>query len=105
MSVLTRKLEIKANIIKALSHPVRLYIIEKLEEGECCVCEFHGEVGGDFSMVSKHLTILKKAGIIESEKRKVNVFYKLKVPCINKFLSCIENIAIDNVKETMNVLI
>ncbi len=104
MSIITKKLELKANIIKALSHPVRLYIIEKLEEGECCVCEFHDEVGGDFSMVSKHLTILKKAGVIESEKRGLKVFYKLKVPCINNFLSCIENIAIDNVKEVMEIL-
>ncbi len=104
MSVITQKLELKSNVIKALSHPVRLYIIEKLEKGECCVCEFHKEVGGDFSMVSKHLTILKNAGIISSKKQGLKVFYSLKVPCINKFLSCIENVVIENIKEMSKII-
>ncbi len=101
MSIITKKLELQSNVIKALSHPIRLYIVKKLENGEACVCEFHDEIGGDFSMVSKHLTILKKAGIIDSEKRGLKVFYRLKVPCINNFLNCIENIVIENVNETM----
>jgi len=55
-------------------------------------------------MVSKYLTILKKAGIIKSEKRGLKVFYELKAPCINKFLSRIENIAIEKVKEGMGII-
>lgn len=104
MSVITKKLELKSDVIKAISHPVRLYIIENLKDGECCVCEFHKDIGGDFSMVSKHLKILHKAGIISKEKRGLKVFYTLKTPCINNFLSCIENVVIENSKETMKAL-
>ena len=80
----------KADILKALGHPTRLWIAEELSRGERCVCEFVKEIDADFSTVSKHLNILKTAGIVEDEKRGLNVYYKLKVPCILNSMSCIE---------------
>ncbi len=80
----------KAKILKALGHPTRLFIVEELAKGEKCVCEFVGPVGADFSTISKHLSVLKEAGIIEDEKRGLKVFYRLRVPCIVKFIGCIE---------------
>ena len=80
----------KANVLKALAHPTRLWIVEQLGEGEKCVCEFVDAVGADFSTVSKHLTVLKQAGIVMDDKRGKQVFYTLKVPCVNKFMGCVE---------------
>lgn len=82
----------KANIFKALGHPSRLHIVETLENGESCVCELVEQIGADFSTVSKHLTILKGAGIVEDDKRGKMVFYRLKVPCILRFMDCIDNV-------------
>lgn len=80
----------KAAVLKALGHPTRLYMAEQLAAGERCVCEFVREIDADFSTISKHLLILKQAGIVEDEKRGLNVFYRLKVPCILNSMSCVE---------------
>ncbi len=80
----------RARIIKAMSHPVRLFIIDELSQGEKCVAELTGMVGLDISTVSKHLSILKNAGILASDKRGAKVFYLLRVPCITNFFGCVE---------------
>lgn len=80
----------KANVLKALAHPTRLWIVEQLGRGERCVCEFVNEVDADFSTVSKHLAILKQNGIVEDDKRGKQVFYRLKVPCVLQFINCVE---------------
>ena len=80
----------KAIIFKALSHPTRLYMVEALSNGEKCVCEFVEEVKVDFSTISKHLSILKQAGIIDSEKRGKWVYYRLIFNCITDFMGCLD---------------
>ena len=99
-----RYYQAKADVLKALSHPTRLWITEKLAAGECCVCEFVDAVGADFSTVSKHLSVLKRAGIVEMEKRGKQVFYRLKVPCVIQFMNCVEEVIKINIEEQMNML-
>ncbi len=86
------RLKARAQIIKAMAHPSRLLIIEELAEGERCVCELTDLVGADMSTVSKHLTVMKNAGIVEDDKRGQQVFYKLRCPCIMDFFGCIERV-------------
>ncbi len=86
------KTKSKAKIFKALGHPSRLLVVEELADGERCVCELVEKVGADFSTVSKHLSVLKDAGILEDEKRGQQVFYRLKVPCILKFMDCVDSV-------------
>lgn len=83
-------LEAKAMVLKALGHPTRLWIAERLAEGERCVCELVEQHEVDFSTISKHLTVLKQAGVVVDEKRGKQVYYRLKVPCIMQFMPCIE---------------
>jgi DNA-binding transcriptional ArsR family regulator len=83
-------IEAKANVLKALGHPTRLWMAEQLENGEKCVCELAEFIDADFSTVSKHLSVLKQAGVVTDEKRGKQVYYKLKVPCILKYMSCVE---------------
>ncbi len=82
--------EAKARVLKALAHPTRLWMAEMLADGERCVCEFVEAVEVDFSTISKHLAVLKQAGIVDDEKRGKQVYYRLKVPCILKSMSCVE---------------
>ena len=49
-------------------------------------------VGADVSTVSKHLSLLKNAGIVEDDKRGTQVFYSLKVPCVLNFFTCVESV-------------
>lgn len=83
-------LEARAKVMKAMAHPTRLYIIERLSLGEHYVCELRDMIEADLSTVSKHLRVLKEAGIVETDKRGVQVFYRLKVPCILNFMNCVE---------------
>jgi ArsR family transcriptional regulator len=82
--------EAKAAVLKALAHPTRLWMAEQLAGGEKCVCEFVAVMQVDFSTISKHLAVLKQAGIVEDEKRGKQVFYRLKVPCVLQFMGCVE---------------
>lgn len=90
--VTTRQFEERAKVVKAMAHPSRLMIIDDLSRGERCVCDLRDLVGADMSTVSKHLTVLKNAGIVEDEKRGKWVYYRLKVPCVLNFFQCIESV-------------
>jgi ArsR family transcriptional regulator len=93
------KYEARASVIKAMAHPTRLLIVDELSKQERCVGEITDMVGADTSTVSKHLLVLKNAGLIEDEKRGQMVFYRLKCPCITKFFSCIEAMLQDRAKK------
>lgn len=86
------KYEARAKIIKAMGHPTRLFIVDELSRGERCVCELRDMIGADISTVSKHLSVLKQAGIVSDEKRGLQVWYSLRVPCILKFFGCVEDV-------------
>ncbi len=85
-------LNAKAEVLKALSHPTRLYMVEELARGEKCVCKFNEQIDADFSTISKHLSVLKQAGIVRDEKRGKRVFYTLEVPCVLGFMGCVETV-------------
>ena len=82
--------EAKARIFKALAHPTRLYLLEKIYFEPMCVSDLMDGLGMNVSTVSRHLSELKRAGIVEDEKRGVHVFYKLSMPCVLEMFSCVE---------------
>ncbi len=84
--------EARAKIIKALAHPTRLFIVDRLAQGEVCVADLTKMVGADMSTVSKHLTVLKAAGIVDDRKQGAQVYYTLRVPCVMNFFGCVESI-------------
>lgn len=91
-----KQFESRAKIIKALAHPTRLFIAEQLAKQENCVCNLTDMVGVDISTISKHLAILKAAGIVEDEKRGMQVCYRLKKGCVKNLLQCTDNIIKEN---------
>lgn len=91
--------EARAGIIKAMAHPTRLFIVDELSRGERCVCELTSLIGADISTVSKHLSLLKAAGIVADRKEGLQVFYRLKTPCILRFFECIEGVQAANTGE------
>jgi len=92
------KHEARAQIMKAMSHPTRLFVADVLSEGERCVCELTEMVGDDISTISKHLSVLRNAGIIAGAKRGTQVFCSLRIPCVLEFLSCVESVLKANAK-------
>jgi DNA-binding transcriptional ArsR family regulator len=86
------KYEAMAVIMKAMAHPTRLFILDMLKQREHCVCELQKQIGADMSTVSKHLSVLKNAGIIDSRKQNNQVFYNLLCPCVLDFYQCMTKI-------------
>ncbi|MBE3519923.1 MAG: helix-turn-helix transcriptional regulator [Firmicutes bacterium] len=87
--------EFQVRVFKALAHPTRLELIRVLgEEGAKCVCELVQRSRFDQSTISKHLSILKAAGIVTSTKEGLNVIYRLNMECVYSFMKCIEQVAL-----------
>ena len=87
-----------------MAHPTRLFIVEELSHQECCVCELTEMIGADVSTVSKHLSVLRQAGIVRDEKRGSQVFYSLLVPCVLNFFSCVETVLSSKAKEQAELM-
>lgn len=90
--------EARARVAKALAHPSRLLILDAITDGEKCVCELTELVDADQSTVSKHLSILKQAGIIEDRKEGSKTFYRTKICCLKGLWECIESVLRENLK-------
>ncbi len=93
------KYEARAAVVKALAHPARLFIVDELAKGERCVCELTEMIGSDVSTVSKHLAVLKNAGIVKDSKRGAQVFYSLRCPCLSSLFDCVEAVLKSSIEE------
>jgi DNA-binding transcriptional ArsR family regulator len=89
----------RTSVIKAMAHPARLFMLEQLNCGELCVCELAKMVEADISTVSKHLALLKGAGLVRDRKAGLQVFYSLRCPCILGFIGCLEAVLAEDRKD------
>ena len=80
-----------SDVFKALGHPARVIIIRRLSEQEHCVSELVEAAGLGWSTVSRHLSVLRDAGVIADEKRGLQVYYRLTLPCVSRFISCLDD--------------
>jgi len=96
--------EARARIIKALAHPSRLFIIDRLSRDDYCVQELAEMIEADISTVSKHLSVLKNAGLIRDTKEGQKVYYKLSCPCVLNFFACVETVIATTAKEQAALL-
>jgi ArsR family transcriptional regulator len=79
-------------VFRALSHPARVRVVRELSGGgEKCVCDLVKACGLGWSSVSRHLSVLREAGVIADEKRGLQVFYRLTWPCVSRFIDCLDH--------------
>ena len=91
--------EARATVAKALGHPSRLIMLEALAKKDMCVCDLTKLVEADQSTVSKHLAVLKHAGIVDVHKDGVKTFYRMKIKCLEGFWGCVETVLKQNLKD------
>jgi len=96
--------EKQAEIAKAIAHPLRIAIVDFLKDGEQCVCDIAEYVGSERSNVSRHLSVMVNAGILEHRKEGLKVIYKLKTPCILDFFSCTAACLRQQIEDTEKLL-
>ena len=71
-----------ADRLKAMADPMRLHILHVLQGGELCVNDILAEVGGSQANVSKHLSVLRRAGLVDCRREGVNVYYRVSDPTV-----------------------
>jgi len=71
-----------AERLKAIADPTRLRLLHELELGEICVGDLAGQVGGSQANVSKHLAVLRKAGLVSCRRDGMNVCYSVADPSV-----------------------
>ncbi|HUV63861.1 MAG TPA: metalloregulator ArsR/SmtB family transcription factor [Sedimentisphaerales bacterium] len=96
--------EKQAEIAKAIAHPLRIAIIDFLKDGEQCVCDIAEYVGSERSNISRHLSVMVKAGVLEYRKEGLKVIYRLKCVCILDFFSCVTGVLRQQAKENERLL-
>jgi ArsR family transcriptional regulator len=82
-----------AMLAKALASPVRVRILHVLEQGERCGCELVPLLELDPSVISRHLAVLSRAGLITSRRKGVRIIWSLASPEIPRLLRCLETLS------------
>ncbi len=95
--------ERSAHMFKALAHPMRIFMLEKLRDKPWCVCELATEAGIPKSAASKHLSQLKDAGLVEDEKFGTRVEYTLTAPCVLDLAACAEGAVLSSRKKQLGL--
>ncbi len=72
-----RDLHAVDRLLKALADPTRLRIVGLLQGGEVCVCHIHDSLQIPQPKASRHLAYLRRAGLVDAEKRGLWVYYRL----------------------------
>ena len=99
-----QRYEMQAQIISAVAHPIRVAIVDLLKDGELCVCEIAERLGAERSNVSRHLSVMLKAGVVKTRKQGLQVFYSLRTPCAVNFISCATRTLKQNLREHTRAL-
>jgi ArsR family transcriptional regulator len=86
-------LERQVRVFRALAHPVRLSVVRRLlEAGEICACDLAELFPHDRTTVSKHLAVLREAGVVRIRRDGVRVLYSVRLGCLESLLSCMETL-------------
>ena len=94
----------RAAVMKALAHPSRLFIVDRLAERDHSVRELADLVGADISTVSRHLSVLRNAGLVKDRRDGQKIFYHLVCPCALDFFTCVETVIETAAREQASLL-
>ena len=96
--------EKQAEVAKAIAHPLRIAVVDFLKDGEQCVCDIAEYVGSERSNVSRHLSVMANAGLLEYRKEGLKVLYRLKCPCIVDFFACVGAVLKEQARDNEKLL-
>jgi len=99
-----RLYQMESEIFKALAHPIRLAAVNFLKDKEQCVCDIIKYVDSEASNVSRHMSVLKKAGVVLDRKEGLQVYYRLNMPCAVSFFTCVREIIQHQIEEKAALL-
>jgi DNA-binding transcriptional ArsR family regulator len=95
---------LQAHIVKALAHPTRLEMVALLRDGERCACEFGPLLGLRQANVSQHLSVLRKAHLVNTRRDGVRIMYSLSDERMTDAVDTLAQIARDQFAEAAEAL-
>lgn len=95
---------LKADLLRSLAHPARLAIIEYLKKGETSVGQMVTDLGIEQSVLSRHLAVLRQAGILTSRQERANVYYSIKDQDILSILRQVADMLRKRLQESEQIL-
>ena len=83
----------KADVLKALGHPLRVQMLEALARGDRCVNDLRSLAAVSQPTISRHLACLKRAGLVTERRAGPRVIHRLACPGMLQALKCAEEAA------------
>jgi len=90
-SLESEALERAAAVIKCLGHPLRLRLLEAMEDGERTVTDLTHVSGAPQAVVSQQLGILRGRSVVSATRRGAHVYYGITEPKIHHLLDCLRS--------------
>jgi DNA-binding transcriptional ArsR family regulator len=84
--------EQQAQMLKVLTHPARLAILDILRDGEHCVCHMEAHLGYRQAYLSQQIAVLREAGLIMDRREGWNIFYRVTDPRIYTILDAVQEL-------------
>ncbi len=88
----SNKLEMEARLLGVLGQPTRLKLLYMLQEGPRCACDVNPQFDEDPSVVSRHLSKMADAGLLERTRQGVQVHYEVSDPRVFRLLELADDI-------------
>ena len=91
--------EVKAELFKGVGHPLRIRVLELLSEApERTVTQLLEHLDVEPSLLSQHLAVLRRAGLVSSQRRGSLVYYALAYPSVAQLLHAARTLLTDVVE-------
>ncbi len=81
--------QLQSDLLKALAHPTRLAVLDILRDGEQCVCHMEAMLKLRQAYISQQLMIMKQAGILDSRRDGLNLYYRVARPEIYEIVDAL----------------
>lgn len=95
---------LKAEMFKALAHPVRVRVLEVLADGERQVGELAEHLGLELSHLSQQLAVLRRAGLVSTRRVASVVFYRVRDPRMTQLLFLAKELLVTSLRDSQLVL-
>jgi len=99
-----RIFELHADVCKALGHPLRIEVIDLLQDKELCFTDILDVTGGLKSNLSQHLSTMTKKGILKTRKDGQCTYFSLSTQKVAKACQLMREVLIDNLEEQKQIL-
>jgi len=96
--------QLKAELFKAIGHPVRVRLLEELTEGERAVGALAEALAADIAAVSQQLAVLRRAGVVITRRDGTTVHYSLRDPGMIELLAVARRMLVANLQDSKALL-